>query len=105
LINHLREGKEVFFLDETSTHMWEKLKKTWMESEDPISIVLPTSRGNGLTILGAISNKRPGLTYTIASSTNSAEVLRLLEKMQAEHRLKGAVIVLDNHRAHYSIIV
>ena len=45
------------YFDEASTHMWETRRSIWQPKDDNIRVAIPVSRGNGVTMMGAISNK------------------------------------------------
>ena len=36
LMRYMREEWQIIFLDETSTHMWEKRSRVWMPRDNPI---------------------------------------------------------------------
>lgn len=42
-------------MDETSTHMWEKMKSFWMPKDRLIDVRLNKQRGKSVTIIGGIS--------------------------------------------------
>jgi hypothetical protein len=44
----------VAYLDETSSHRWEKLSKIWTSADNPIKLKLAKDRGRSVTIIGAI---------------------------------------------------
>ena len=44
-------------MDETSTHLWEKMRGFWMRKDDILDVTLNKSRGHSVTIIGGISNK------------------------------------------------
>jgi hypothetical protein len=45
---------------------------------------------------------RGKLFYRLADGTNGKVVHEFFESMARVHNLKGSVIVLDNHAAHYT---
>ena len=54
-----------------------------------------------MTVLGAISND--GRCYVnVGESTNKDTVSVYLEKLSSRVNMRGHVIVLDNHKAHYT---
>ena len=75
LTKHLMDGREVICMDETSTCLWERKRKVWQPRGIPIKQVLSKTRGQSITILGAISTHRPEIMYTLDSKTNNASVL------------------------------
>ena len=54
LMDYMQAGKSIVYIDETSTHMWEKRSKIWMPKADPIYLRLKQDRGCSRTIIGAI---------------------------------------------------
>ena len=60
LVRHMRLGKEVWFLDETSTHLWAKQSKVWRPAPQtaPFHLTLPQKRGKSMTIIGVICATR-----------------------------------------------
>ena len=55
LLKYLHEGKQIIYMDETSTHLWEKMQSFRMPKEDPINVRLNKARGKSIIIFGAIS--------------------------------------------------
>lgn len=51
----IKRGIEVWFLDECSTHFWERRSKLWMDMRRPFFLNLRYKRGSGCAIIGAIS--------------------------------------------------
>ena len=56
----MQTGREVWFLDETSTHLWAKQGKCWRPAPQvaPFHMTLPKKRGKSITIIGMISATR-----------------------------------------------
>lgn len=62
---------------------------------------IPARQGTNVTLLGAVSNF--GNMYTmLARTTNKETVEAFLASLGQRFNLTGSVIVLDNHRAHWS---
>ena len=57
-------------MDETSTHLWEKMKAFWMPKDQLIDVTLNKDRGKSITIIGAISNTWSELKYIVCKKTN-----------------------------------
>ena len=57
LIYYMRTNKMIIYIDQTSTHLWEKLGKFYMPVDDPIDLRFKSSRGSSVTVMGAISSK------------------------------------------------
>ena len=60
LSKYLRDDKEIIYMDETSTNVWESKYKMWQPKNSILPMVysLPNKRGSNATIIGAITNKR-----------------------------------------------
>jgi hypothetical protein len=103
------ENVEVLYFDESSVNLWDHSEKVWMDPEKPFSMTLSKQRGAGVTLIAAISNRRPDIMWEFAPSTNKVSVLAFFKKYLARLR-KGRkyskiVIVLDNHASHRSLDV
>ena len=99
----MQEGKDIIYLDETSTHMWEKRSRIWMPKENPIYLRLKKDRGCSRTIIGAICLKFPKMRYMICDKTNITNFRDFLDIIAKDVDAKNCVIVLDNHAAHKSL--
>ena len=104
LAQHEMAGREVVYMDETSVSVWDRNVRTWMYRVEPLPHVLPKERAHNITVLGAITTKRPGLQYVLSHSTNRAAVQQLVRKVLrgAEDR-EQVVVVWDNHGAHRTV--
>ena len=49
-----------------------------------------------------ISTKLCKLVYSLSNSTNSESFIGLINQINSQQSLVGAILVADNHRAHYS---
>ena len=58
-----------------------------------------------MTIIGAITNLRNRIYFTIANTTNTENVLAFYAHLHQEIDLRDKVIVMDNHAAHHSNVV
>ena len=58
-------GKEIIFIDEASTHLWEFKGRIWQPIDDPLKISIPKSRGAGLAIFGALSTRDNHFFFSI----------------------------------------
>ena len=93
-------------MDETSVNLWQYRRRMWMPSEQAIKVPQSKDRGSGITIIGAISNKRPDMVYLLAESTNKQATKDFFLKMNRQWAgVHEAVIVMDNHPAHHSHLV
>jgi transposase len=96
-------GREIVYMDETSVSVWDRNVSTWMYRVDPLPHVLPKDRGQSITVLGAISTKRPGLEYAFSHSTNQAAVASLMKRvLRRSEDSEELVVVWDNHSSHWS---
>jgi hypothetical protein len=69
----------VVYIDETSTHLWEKRLKVWHTPRDPIVFKLPSNRGQSCTVVGAISTDmgKP-LYWQLAQHTNTQSFIKFM---------------------------
>ena len=103
LAQHEMAGREVVYMDETSVSVWDRNVRTWMYRVEPLPHVLPKERAPNITVLGAISTKRPGLEYVFSHSTNQAAVAQLMKKvLRRAEDSQEVVVVWDNHSSHWS---
>jgi hypothetical protein len=60
LSKYLRDDKEIIYMDETSTNVWESKYKMWQPKNSILPMVysLPNKRGSNVTIIGSITNKK-----------------------------------------------
>ena len=77
MAKYLHQSKEVIYMDETSTNVWETKSKIWQPVNTLLPMVysLPQKRGSNVTIIGAITNRREEIYYKIANTTNTENVL------------------------------
>jgi hypothetical protein len=40
LLGHMHAKRQIIYMDETSTHLWEKMKSFWMPKDDLIDVKL-----------------------------------------------------------------
>ena len=58
LMHYWRQrGKELIFIDEMSCNAWDKPGKMWVQTDDPFHTRLAPTRGKGVQVQGAISNR------------------------------------------------
>jgi hypothetical protein len=103
IVEYYYRGLEIIYIDECSTHLWEKKNKVWVPRAGNVNIKLPTSRKESVTVIGAISSKSDKLYYCFCNSTNRHDVLFFFEGLNSEKselKLQGKVVVLDNHSSH-----
>ena len=102
LLRYMREDRQIIYMDETSTHLWEKMKSFWMPKNALIDVSLNKDRGKSITIIGGISNKWPTLQYVLTDKTNTVNVEKFFMHIEGIVRPK-CVMVLDNHPCHKSL--
>lgn len=102
LLRHMHEKRQIIYMDETSTHLWEKMKSFWMPSKELIDVRLNRERGKSVTIIGGISLGFDKLEYITCGSTNCTNFHDFLHHISDKIDKKNTVMVLDNHAAHRS---
>ena len=90
-------------MDETSTHMWEKMKSFWMPKDRLIDVRLNKQRGKSVTIIGGISEGFEKLEFVLADKTNIANFKKFLTHIKDQVQKDNCIMVLDNHGAHTSM--
>jgi hypothetical protein len=81
LLREMRSEKLIIYIDETSTHLWERVHKMWMPAGDRLHVRFKSERGKSITIFGAISAEWNELLYMIDSKTDTTSVKRFFLKM------------------------
>jgi transposase len=92
-------GQTIWYMDETSTNLWERPRRIWQPCGGT-RVKLSKQHKHNITIVGALSHGR--FFARLAPTTNKDTVHAFFQQMAEAHDLTGAVIVLDNHRAHLS---
>ena len=69
LLKFKREDRQIIFMDETSTNLWEKMRGFWMRKDELIDVTLNKDRGSSITMIGGISNKWDNLEYILTDKT------------------------------------
>ena len=72
---------EIVYIDETTFNLWQAPSRVWLK--EGMRIELPNTRGQSITMIGAISTNR-GLfhTYTFASTNNTDTFLPFIIKLK-----------------------
>ena len=78
LLRHMRDERQIIFMDETSTHLWEKLKSFWMPKDDLIDVRLNRDRGSSITIIGGISTHFDRMKYITCQGTKAENFQKFL---------------------------
>ena len=104
IIKYMRQGREIWFVDETSTHLWQKQNRIWRGPGSGFHLTLAKKRGRSHTVIGAISFKEANFRYIVAQTTNTLSVLEFLKTQFVDAGIdtEGHVFVLDRHSAHNS---
>ena len=69
LLEYYRQNTEIIYIDESTTNLWIKPGRLWIPKDQPFKVKLSTGRGEGATIIGAISSKRSKLIYFICDGS------------------------------------
>ena len=106
LARRIERRELIVYFDETSCNMWMRKRYSWCTRDHPVRMHLNKNRGQGITIMGAIGHRLPKGVFSIAKSTNQAEVGEFLKKLRSvvtpnpfDHK-ERIVLVLDNHPSH-----
>jgi hypothetical protein len=92
---------EVIYVDETTFNLWQKTSKAWLRGGMKLS--LPPVRGPGITMIGAISDKRGLIHLEIFHGSNNSDLFMMfLAKLKEKCQNKRVVVVLDNLKIHES---
>ena len=92
-------GLTIWYMDETSTNLWERLRRIW-QPQGGIRIKKSKQHKHNITIMGALCHGK--LFTRLAPTTNTLTVENFFLEMAKEHDLSANVMVLDNHAAHGS---
>jgi len=100
----LKRKKDIVFIDESSTDLWDKRGKIWQPKDSILPMVIQKSRdrGKSITIIGGISLQLKGMYFHLAETTNKETVENFFKKFHNKVDLSDKVIVMDNHAAHLS---
>ena len=85
----LDSGREIIYIDETSTNLWEFKRKIWQPRNTvlPMSYILPKTRGSNVTVIGAITNLKSNIFYHIGETTNIDNFFEFLKMLQNDLNL------------------
>ena len=103
----MKKNREIIFIDETSTNMWDLRKRIWQpkDSRLPLVVQRANTKEKNVTIIGAVSLKMKMIYHHVTNSTNTITVEDFFKKMEKRVGICNKVIVMDNHAAHKSEIV
>jgi len=98
----VKAGHEIWFIDQTSTHLWSKPSKVWRPAGITYKLSLPPQRGHSITLMAALSSKPRKAIYYIDETTCKVSVIKFLKKIFTNINGEGHVLVMDRHPAHMS---
>ena len=58
LLEYNNRSVEIIYIDECTVNLWQKPGRVWIPKDHPFKVRLATGRGEGVTIMGAITSKR-----------------------------------------------
>jgi len=95
--------KALVYVDESSFHTWKRLNKTWAPQHEIIHLPIQNSRGEGVTVYGAIGTCLKRAVFTLGDKTTPEGFSELL--VQVRRQLIGRsderiYVVADGHQAH-----
>ena len=99
LMNFIHYGTKIWYIDETSTSLWEQPRRCWQQKE---RFKIPKAAGSqhSVTLVGALT--AGSLFSRLATSTNSDTIHDFISALHEKHGLNGTVLVMNNHTAHHS---
>ena len=104
LSQHLVEGKQVCYFDETSMSHRQVQKRAWYFRREKFQIPIAASKGKAFTIYGTIGDCIQNNGYfEIHGSTNKKDFMAYLLNLQTRMippQNELPIFVYDNHRAH-----
>jgi hypothetical protein len=63
LLKYYKRKTEIIYIYESTTNLWQKPGQLWIPKDNPFKIKLASTRGEGVTIIGAITSKSNKLIY------------------------------------------
>ena len=89
------------YMDETSTHNWDRVSKIWQPMDERLKPRFKSSRGVSFTVYGAICNSWDVMLYNIGPSTLKLWVKDFIKMIHmSRDPQKQVVVVLDQHKCH-----
>jgi transposase len=99
----MADKEEIVYIDETSFHLWMQPSRCWVTRD--MTLTIPTERGKSLTLIGALSQRRGLIHYSIFEGSNNTETfLEFLQRLKLKCR-EPAVVVQDNLQVHKAAAV
>ena len=120
LLHYCMLGDEVVFIDECTCNLWQNNLKTWqpqrssqVHQSESFHVGLCSTRGTGVSVQGAISNKDRVFRWRIDTEdddegpgikgNNYASFLQFIQELIPVHRNpKRTVYVMDNATYHHN---
>ena len=102
LMTFIQKDYEVFYIDETSTNIWDCSGRIWQPMDNNLPVRLRSGTHHNHTIIGALSSLEHAMFhFDVVESTNSDTVkdffFNLFERLQT---FKNKIFVMDQHNAH-----
>ena len=100
LWHRMRRGQQLYFMDQTTTNLWESRPRLWEPKDSKYVQRIASSRGKSRTLMGVL-NREMGVYARVYLKTNIDTCLDFLSHLHpAVANLDGACLVLDNHPSH-----
>ena len=110
MLDHWKRGHELIFVDEATVNPWQNYLRMWQPKPkgERFHLYLRPNRGQGISIHGAISNKRPEFQWQLADKSDSTTFLPFIKQLSKwpenpqypPFRLQRVVFVMDGARYH-----
>lgn len=104
IFEYWRCNKRVYWLDQTSVHVWMKKSSTWAGTRERSYLPMQSTKGSNTTIMGAIDLNGKDAYFDVMEKNNSdCIVIFLTNLIQHFHEtfrsVQTAVLVMDNYSA------
>ena len=99
---NLTNEASIVYGDESSFNLWLRSSKTWATPDQRIRMPLNVTRGQGITLLGAIGEQMSRPVFYHGVSTNPTDFIAYLKEVRSSFKQLNTTIllVLDNHSTH-----
>ena len=71
-------NKQVYYMDQTSIHLWNTARKTWTTASEPVTLPMQPTRGRSVTIYGIVGGNNGEFIHMTADKTDSANTQAFL---------------------------
>ena len=104
LVRVMGNEKHVYWMDESSIHVWHQQHKTWSHDAEPVALCMQASRQSGRTMFLACGGEPFKCITQVSDTTDTDSVLLFLRHFVASvtEPIRSVVLVMDNHAAHHS---